>query len=181
MPNWCSNSITIYGDKADIKALANLLKTGKSPFDFELFIPYPEKYAVLDKIAKTAHDELMKKYKSGDEVDFGSLPRDGYNHGGYDWCCVNWGTKWNACDALVDIDRHGESMTIEMDTAWSPPIPVIAKMAEMFPKLSVHLNYEEPGMCFAGNASFCKGKCTEAQEYRTEPEEDEEEWEEEGS
>lgn len=50
----------------------------------------------------------------------------------YDWCREHWGTKWNACDCeIVDAD------TIKFQTAWSAPIPVIDKLAEMYPEAHI--------------------------------------------
>lgn len=46
----------------------------------------------------------------------------------YDWCCQNWGTKWSACHTVI-IDED----TIEFDTAWSNPEPILLKLAEMYP------------------------------------------------
>ena len=45
----------------------------------------------------------------------------------YDWSCAKWGTKWNAYDILFDEDNS----VIEFDTAWSCPIPVLDKLAEI--------------------------------------------------
>lgn len=46
----------------------------------------------------------------------------------YGWCNKNWGTKWNAINTLV----YGQD-EVSFDTAWAPPEPVIAKLAEMYP------------------------------------------------
>lgn len=43
----------------------------------------------------------------------------------YDWSCDAWGTKWNAYDVYVD------DSTIEFDTAWSCPIPVLDALAKL--------------------------------------------------
>ena len=49
----------------------------------------------------------------------------------YGWCCEHWGTKWNA------YDRSCEGKEISFHTAWSAPHPVIEKIAEMFPDVSI--------------------------------------------
>lgn len=43
----------------------------------------------------------------------------------YDWCCANWGTKWNAYHS--NLDKYNN--TIEFDTAWACPIPVLEQLA----------------------------------------------------
>ena len=42
---------------------------------------------------------------------------------------------------------------IHFDTAWSPPLPVVRKAAELFPSLSFELRYFECGDGF--NGLFC--------------------------
>ncbi|MBV6394133.1 MAG: hypothetical protein KPEEDBHJ_03381 [Anaerolineales bacterium] len=46
---------------------------------------------------------------------------------------------------------------LEFDTAWSPPIPVIAKLACMFPDHTFELKYFEGGMGFSGHARWSGG------------------------
>ena len=48
----------------------------------------------------------------------------------YDWNIAHWGTKWNACDYK---EREDEEDTIEFQTAWSCPEPILMKLAEMYP------------------------------------------------
>lgn len=46
----------------------------------------------------------------------------------YDWCIMNWNTKWNA----YSTDMYDDD-TIAFATACSPPENVIARLAEMYP------------------------------------------------
>jgi hypothetical protein len=46
---------------------------------------------------------------------------------------------------------------LEFDTAWSPPIPVIEKLASMFPDHTFELKYFEGGMGFSGHARWSEG------------------------
>ena len=55
----------------------------------------------------------------------------------YDWCCNNWGTKWNACDAEIGDDY------LEFETAWSAPFPVISKLSHRFPELTFRHEYAD--------------------------------------
>lgn len=52
----------------------------------------------------------------------------------YDWSCDNWGTKWNACGYSEGID-YSDNDYLEFDTAWSAPVPVLAKLSEMYPDI----------------------------------------------
>lgn len=58
----------------------------------------------------------------------------------YDWCCNNWGTKWNAYSFELWNDD-----TIKFDTAWSCPEPVIQKLAEMYPKAIIEHWWADEG------------------------------------
>ena len=60
----------------------------------------------------------------------------------YDWCCSNWGTKWNASDTYVeDVDGNG-NVTVTFSTAWSAPMKIIDKFAEYCKDGELHWEYE---------------------------------------
>ena len=44
-----------------------------------------------------------------------------------------WGTKWNSYEPSVDEDGSDGKWIVWFDTAWSPPIPVINRLALRFP------------------------------------------------
>lgn len=50
----------------------------------------------------------------------------------YDWCCDNWGTKWNAYS-----NEQEDEDTIIFETAWSNPEPVMLKLSEMYPEATI--------------------------------------------
>ena len=82
-------------------------------------------------------------------------PKDGFNSGGYDWCVANWGTKWPASRVEVEgpvtgYDEKTLEVVFHFDTAWSPPMPVIKRAAELYPALRFELRYFECGCCFNG-------------------------------
>lgn len=70
----------------------------------------------------------------------------------YDWCCQNWGTKWNAygvhCQTPPVADAEGQYyMEFCFTTAWSPPSPVLAAIAAEYPDLTFENEwYEEGGL-----------------------------------
>lgn len=59
----------------------------------------------------------------------------------YEWSVKNWGTKWNACNTVV----NGSEMTF--DTAWSPAIPAVFEMSRLHPEIAIALLFadEETG------------------------------------
>lgn len=55
----------------------------------------------------------------------------------YDWSCANWGTKWNACDTVVDFN------VIEFETAWSTPVPVFVELSKRLKDISIIVHYAD--------------------------------------
>lgn len=56
----------------------------------------------------------------------------------------NWGTK------CVGYDLNISSNSIEFYTAWSPPVPIIQKLAELHKDMVFRLEYYESGMAYRG-------------------------------
>lgn len=73
----------------------------------------------LMKLGETAVDNLMK---------YGAVSW-------YDWRWAHWGTKWNAYE---QVDSDGD--TIQFDTAWSMPEPILRKLAKICNEHDVQFN-----------------------------------------
>lgn len=56
----------------------------------------------------------------------------------YDWCCKNWGTKWNSGGALIVDDN-----TYEFETAWSTPYNVLVELSKQFPNSRISVDYAD--------------------------------------
>jgi hypothetical protein len=88
--------------------------------------------------AKESLDKIEGFYTSSGEDEFGNKkevfcnriipvePRDA------DVQTQKWGSKWDIYDASVVRDGD-ENLTMSFFTAWTPIIPVIEKLIEMFP------------------------------------------------
>lgn len=70
----------------------------------------------------------------------------------YEWNLANWGTKWNAGDA------YGSGSVVCFDTAWSPPVEWFEQLVYLYPDTPLSLEWEEPGMGFAGTATNENGQ-----------------------
>lgn len=75
----------------------------------------------------------------------------------YDWCVVNWGTKWDiGADVGTDKEeRYGlkatrvdNEVSCSFDSAWAPPIGLYNALFEL--GYDVKATYWEPGMAFCG-------------------------------
>lgn len=87
--------------------------------------------------------------------------KDGFNSGGYEWCCNNWGTKWGIYDAVIlseNFKKKVGTIKYKFLSAWSPPLPVIKAMSEQFPSLTFKLKCYECGMQFQGTFIIKNGK-----------------------
>jgi len=162
--------------------------------DMNRFIPYPKKYKIKDlKVQKVRNREDFEKEKAnfrnmdGEQRAYWLFKnreeswgmKDGFNSGGYEWCCTNWGTKWNFCYVSSNVTtveelKKQDYLQYFFQTAWGPPNPVIAKMIKLFPKLEFELNYFEPGNAYKGVLTGSNGKIIDDRNWNMERED----WEE---
>ena len=129
MPNWCTNKLVVHGPHEDVKRFKEKA-TGHSPWpadegeksvlNFHSLVPIPP--------------EVLSA---------------GYEQAGYEWELRNWGCKWGACSAAL-VDEWEGHLEYAFETAWSPPIPFLSKLASSWPTLIFLLDYEEMGMGFKG-------------------------------
>lgn len=106
MPNWVTNRIVFHGNQENIDKVLQYIKGNGSKIDFNKIIPMPDNI-----------------YRG----DLGKRERELYgSNNWYDWSVANWGTKWNA-----QYSSLNNKNTLWFDTAWSCPIPVLNKLAEI--------------------------------------------------
>jgi len=75
----------------------------------------------------------------------------------YDWCCNEWGTKWNSYTNRIDVDTD-LYLDFRFDTAWSPPTPVFIELSRKFTNVNIKVQYFDEGHNFWGEAEFCNGE-----------------------
>jgi hypothetical protein len=166
MPNWCVNKLNVKGKKVDLIKFKEAAKTQSTicrnglvcetgdlerNLDFNSFLPYPQKFKDDDylRVNLELQMDIETDPNKKDELKKQWLEiKDGYNNGGYDWCCETWGTKWNACDGSLKETK--DALVYKFDTAWAPPKPVLIKMSEMFPELEFTMYYWERGQEYKG-------------------------------
>jgi hypothetical protein len=93
--------------------------------------------------------EVTKRYVEKDEkgnniFNFEKIVPIGDVPDWHDQRLEKWGTKWVGYDLCI-----GES-AMDFFTAWSPPLPIIRKLAELHKDLVFRLEYYELGMLFRG-------------------------------
>ena len=163
MPNWCENKLVIAGPENDIVAMLEAFGGQDSDeetclFDFNKIVPYPKHLAELDERALEQRRELerLPKAQQAEYIAKHGWPKDGYSQGGYEWCIKNWGTKWPAERARIKTRKRGR-LSVIFETAWSPPIPIIAAASIKFPMLQFDLRYCDPDMELKGQFSVKNG------------------------
>lgn len=106
-----------------IEAVIRKIATRRYSFQMAPAVPIMSEEEFAKRTAHLSMDDLCKRglqYISN-KVLYGATSW-------YDWCCDNWGTKWNAYDTEIP----GENLIV-FTTAWSPPESVIAMLAERYP------------------------------------------------
>lgn len=93
--------------------------------------------------------DFFKSYKDFEYIsDWGDsfLESDKPYDGNVDFDRIyKYGTKWWD----FEIEKSPNEITIFGDSAWSPPIDLLKGISEKL-KCSIHLEFSEPGMDFAG-------------------------------
>jgi hypothetical protein len=158
MPNWCSNELTISGDKEAIsRFVAGVNKDDSNNLLLiESYLPTPEDLTVTmsgsfgDDSSPEAL-ELAAKQKSNIEK---------YGHKDwYDWNIANWGTKWSDSDTDGgDIYNDGTTVSYTFQSPWGPPEEAFRRISAIFPELTFVLSFSEEGMGFYGATSFFNGE-----------------------
>lgn len=132
MPNWCHNHLTATGSEGSVAALAEKAKAEDSAFRLGAFVPEPKCLVGLDEV-------------SGRPAWL-------------TWRLTHWQTKWEVSGARAEVED--ESVSFRFDTAWGPPVPVVAALAQQHPDLEVTYRWGEPGMDAGGCLVYHGGRLT---------------------
>lgn len=180
IPNWCSQDLSITGSVEDIKKFKEFAKSDENCLDTNKFIPMPEPllevsagsdddiykiwYGDIDGDREKLKVEEGKRNPKSDEIAKKQKHNmDNYGHiNWYSWAYENWGTKWGICNP--ELEDAGGMLFYHFESAWSPVLPVILKMSQMFPKLKFELEYYEMGVGFQGEFHCENGQVTRSEE-----------------
>ena len=195
MPNWCMNSLYITGPEKDIKRFR--LKARGPTQSYNSFSPHSsENWPLHDDIRLKSmvssppapgdvadlsfhalypvpEDFRCFPYDDTRAVELGELVGQMRPYGGYKWEGTHWGCKWGGCDSSLDVSEDND-LQYSFTTAWGPPMEFFEKVAEDWPSLAFHLQYDEPGMGFRGEAIWEEGCLTfeNTEEYYEEDEDE---------
>ena len=140
MPNWCQNVATFsHTDPAMMEKLDEAINNNQL---FNTFFPTP--FELNDSRAHSWGGHFAKEQ---DQLRETLRQKYGYENGN-DWRNGEWGTKWDACELCRRDDCDDKSVTVQFDTAWSPPTNFYDKMVDI--GFTVNALYYEGGCCFCG-------------------------------
>ena len=175
MPNWTFNDLKVettewlYEDKKEKKEAEKQLdefiessvkkeeeelseKGEERVFSFQGVVPMPKEL----QITSPAHTDEEKAQAEINEKKYGAKDW-------YDWCNLNWGTKWDACNSHISDEGRDEKweeyfIRIAFDTAWCPPYEYLHKATQKYPLLRFTCQVEEESNAFLGNLICQWGK-----------------------
>ena len=186
MPNWCMQELVVKGKYNALDEFIRTAKSKKSCLDVENFIPMPKSlreatsgsedvlydiwygdisvvdgYQWIPKGIKGNREKLKtffrKQYPDADKkADQYKHNVDTYGHKTwYSWAIASWGTKWGICNPI--LEERPRSLLYTFESAWSPVVPVVLKMSNLFPELTFSLKYWEEGCGFEGKVILKNG------------------------
>lgn len=190
MPNWCQNNLDIEGPPEDI---ARFMKKAEGPTqnynddDGVSVWPLHDDIRVRARISMTPEpgevslfsfhalypvpDDVMKlPYDDNTARKVGDLLGEPVPYGGYTWENQHWGCKWGGSE--VDRACAHDYLQYSFSTPWGAPTDLFDKVAKDWPTLTFSLVFEEPGMGFAGEATWELGECSHINEWSIEEEEE---------
>jgi hypothetical protein len=102
-------------------------------------------------VSKGDITELLSEYitnnENGDKIfDFESILPIGDVEDQYHERIKKWGTNWDGYDLNIT------DYCVVFYTSWTPPIPIIKRLAELHKGIGFCLEYHEPGVGFRGRA-----------------------------
>lgn len=167
MPNWCSNRVTVWSDNtSDMQEFKELVKgrgENTQAFSFDSILPMPEELRSVQSPVSIRTKEEIEEYKqkhSDNRVMLETLPitqedsdrfdaKYGDNNW-YDWCCNNWGVKWDCSDVDISEEYADLELRYTFDTPWGPPEEIHTYLKARFPEIHIQWFWDEPGMEEAG-------------------------------
>jgi hypothetical protein len=143
---------------------------GDTTFSFKGSVPTP---SVLSRVI-SSHPNKKWRRRDGTEVDIKerTLAFLRARYGAdcwYEWQNANWGTKWDA--GTAHFDASPGRRLYEFSTAWGPPVEWAKKASLRHPSVEITIEYDEPGMCFAGTFTVRQGEVTRDEQHEYESEE----------
>lgn len=178
MPNWCTNRLTVCGERDELARFKEAIRATDeygqvAPLSFARICPHPPGLLEGKRMIDTEDGQRMLDAITGAETPeekkevfnrypvLATLTYGGKDPGSFDvvdWQIAAWGTKWDLTAGDCRVTDDGDVIEYVFETAWSPPEPIVARLALRFPSLWFELVYSEPGVCIAGYVRYEGGQ-----------------------
>ena len=188
MPNWVYNGLTIEGNPESVKQLMEQLnrpfKKVHDSWNMEAnqmqkkLYTYPNPVFAFHNIYNHTQDNVPDViYESQPVHSSNQSPEEMFaGNDWYSWNVRNWGTKWDVAvspddkypDTNMEDAPNGENHVVHynFNTAWSPPVPAVAKLSSQYPTLLFTLSYEEE-QGWGGEMELLRGKVISESDYES--------------
>lgn len=176
MPNWVYNNINITGEPKDIDAFIAKATAPHTTRYEPLLDPTEPTEQVVEQFSfwnfiRPDEDKLDLYFETnGSRKDplTGEYIRTGQSeYNWYNWNIANWGCKWDAREAELDItdyDNGKKNVAIRFDTAWDRPENIFIAMSEQHPELEFFFEWEEE-QGWGGKAQGSEGEFMTLEEW----------------
>ena len=144
MPNYCFNVVFIkHSDTAAIRRVADAFASGNL---MASFFPCPQELrdTASGSYSNPAEQAALMQKQGANILKYGYPTW-------YEWMIAELGTKWDVGQDGFDTGyKPGDTdLTLNFDSAWSPPCKFYAKMCDQL-GYTIKAYYYEPGMAFCG-------------------------------
>ena len=170
MPNWCSNTVIVDGEKKEVARFVKYVEDAstEASFSFRAVLPMPTE---LEDTISPTRIVTQKEYDNYEPPDVVSLFDIGkpitkkmsarfiakYGTDNWcDWANENWGTKWDVAGKEIQANLETTHLNYSFDTAWGPPNGIYEELVKQFPMLTINWHYSEPDMEVFGNLATDK-------------------------
>jgi Ferredoxin-like domain in Api92-like protein len=167
MPNWVYNSIGVAAPKDGVDELERFITLISTKPEF-----FPDDEAWVPEESFSYHSFITLDPKHRDEYNethgfSGGEATGNTKFNWYVWNNANWGVKWDASSAEVEVYRspeYGTSVNIHFESPWGAPTEVFMAICEQFPSLFIDFEYEEE-QGWGGEAKNVNGVYTPTKEW----------------
>jgi hypothetical protein len=195
MPNHTANKVTITGPKDTVLAFTTMAKNTSQDFSLNSFLPIPSELknttSPVHIMSQSEIDDMWTEWRKKKEskCDTGPMGLHSYEKDApfglgitqetyytlvkkygvsnwYDWCLINWGTKWDCYNVGEwGVDSETSAATIYYETAWSPITIFWQTISQKYPDCEFRHEFADEGGGFLGNETIMNGNIIDSEKF----------------
>jgi hypothetical protein len=195
MPNHTANNVTITGPKDTVLAFTTMAKNTSQDFSLNSFLPIPSELknttSPVHIMSQSEIDDMWTEWRKKKEskCDTGPMGLHSYEKDApfglgitqetyytlvkkygvsnwYDWCLINWGTKWDCYNVGEwGVDSETSAATIYYETAWSPITIFWQTISQKYPDCEFRHEFADEGGGFLGNETIMNGRIIDSEKF----------------